>query len=416
VEDAGAAAARAGAAAAGAFFWKGTTLAPVRGGGDGARGGGAGTLSRAFSTSSTDERTSPSGASSAEGSGSGSVNWGAAAESAGPDDGWAAPEEAQASGITIGGRADGACAASAGLAAGAIPGMAAGGGRGSIETGGRNGGGSGAAGNGNGATLASGAAGFATGAGAPTASRSASRSSRIDGRCPGCCRSDRSRACRSASSFSNSKLTESGSCTTGASPNPTVAPRALQAVRASEKRSARESASAPAATSGARKRALSPPAVAASAPRGRKTAVPRPRSFTCSPLGVAATKRLSGETLRWACPREARASIPSSAWPIQARIWAGGMPLKASSVRPSSSSIARKAAPSVVRPESRTAGRAGCPRPATAAASFSSSGAPATSRGDEATVISFTATVRPDLESEARRTVPKRVDLRIFSS
>ncbi len=60
--------------------------------------------------------------------------------------------------------------------------------------------------------------------------------------------------------------------------------------------------------------------------------------------------------------------------------------------------------------------QAGMAIPASDDASFSNSGAPAASRDGEATVISFTATVRPDCASAARRTVPKRVDFRIFSS
>ncbi len=78
--------------------------------------------------------------------------------------------------------------------------------------------------------------------------------------------------------------------------------------------------------------------------------------------------------------------------------------------------MARKAAPSEENPESRTAGRPGWLIPASDDASASNSGAPAVSRDGEATVISFTATVRPDRASAARRTVPKRVDFRIFSS
>ena len=67
-------------------------------------------------------------------------------------------------------------------------------------------------------------------------------------------------------------------------------------------------------------------------------------------------------------------------------------------------------------PESDTAGRAGCSNPASAAASLSNSGASATSRAGLVTVICFTATDRPVWVSVALRTVPKRVDLRIFSS
>ncbi len=48
------------------------------------------------------------------------------------------------------------------------------------------------------------------------------------------------------------------------------------------------------------------------------------------------------------------------------------------------------------------------------AASFSKSGAPAASPGEGPAVISLAATVRPDWRSVPRRTVPKRVDLRIF--
>ena len=66
------------------------------------------------------------------------------------------------------------------------------------------------------------------------ASRRASRNSRIDGRSSGRCRSARSSPCRRASSFSRSKLTESGNWTTGESPKPIVAPRAWQVVTASE--------------------------------------------------------------------------------------------------------------------------------------------------------------------------------------
>ena len=88
-----------------------------------------------------------------------------------------------------------------------------------------------------------------------------------------------------------------------------------------------------------------------------------------------------------------------------------------SSPLPASNSIARKALPSVVKPESSTAGRLGCPAiAASVAPSFSNSGAAATSRGGEVTVISLTATICPDLASAARSTVPKRVDFRIFSS
>ena len=78
--------------------------------------------------------------------------------------------------------------------------------------------------------------------------------------------------------------------------------------------------------------------------------------------------------------------------------------------------MTRKALPSVVKPKSVTAGRAGSRSPARAAPSFSSAGAFCTSSGGEVTVISLTATAWPVRLSIARRTVPPRVDRRIFSN
>ena len=120
---------------------------------------------------------------------------------------------------------------------------------------------------------------------------------------------------------------------------------------------------------------------AASAPR--KTAVPSPRSFTsCTAAG-------SGRRDQQIVGRDVEVRDPPGGEGFEA-VERLGDPLQGlggrrsrrpvSSSLPSSSSITRKALPSVVKPESSTAGRLGCRDSASVAPSFSNSGAPAPAR------------------------------------